>query len=419
MRIGEEEGDAPDHTHKLAAMIDQCLPYPGQLERDWILWVELWLRAVRHPELRPTAGDLYERMRAWFADAIAAGAKAGEFDSAADPDRIADRILALCDGFGVRSLLGDLEIERARAEVWAVVSRDLGVDPYAPRALIGCCAGRAARRAGPPGRRPGRARHRHDVQRLVRRRAGRLPRDRARHPRRGRGHRGRPGARGAAAPDRALRGAGVRRRDAARDLALPAVRRERRRRAHRVRGHRPGSRGRDRERAPDRHALRARVDPRRALARGRAQARARDAPTRDQALPATSGDARAARRPGVPHRRHELALAPRLADARVARLEGDGRRGSARLLPRGLAGPGRATRSDLDRGDAAAADQAPRDARPDRLGHGGRAVDDARQQARRRGRRARRGRRPRPVGVGPPRCRLDLRRRPRRPRHAW
>jgi AcrR family transcriptional regulator len=128
VRIGEEEGDAPDHTHKLAAMIDQCLPYPGQLERDWILWVELWLRAVRHPELRPTAGDLYERMRVWFSEAIAAGAKAGEFELAADPDRIADRILALCDGFGVRSLLGDLEIERARAEVWAVVAKDLGVD---------------------------------------------------------------------------------------------------------------------------------------------------------------------------------------------------------------------------------------------------------------------------------------------------
>ena len=282
-----------------------------------------------------------------------------------------------------------------------------------------CCAGRAARRAGTPGRRPGRARHRDDVQRLVRRRAGRLPRDRTRHPRGGRGHRGRAGARGAAAPDRALCGTGVRRRDAARDLALPALRRERRRRAHRVRGRRPGSRGRDRERAPDRHALRARVDPRRALPRGRAQARARDAPTRDQALPATPGEARAARRPGVPHRRHELALAPRLADARVAGLEGDGRRRSARLLPRGLAGRRRATRSDLDRGNAAAADQAPRDARPDRLGHGGRAVDDARQQARRRGRRARRGRRPRPVGVGPPRGRLDLRRRPRARHHAW
>jgi AcrR family transcriptional regulator len=128
VRIGEEEGDAPNHTRRLAAMVDQCLPYPGELERDWILWVELWLRAVRHTELRPTAARLYGRMRRWFAEAIAAGVEAGEFDAGVDPERTADRVLALCDGFGVRTLLGDLEIEHARAEVWAVLSHDLGVD---------------------------------------------------------------------------------------------------------------------------------------------------------------------------------------------------------------------------------------------------------------------------------------------------
>jgi AcrR family transcriptional regulator len=132
VRIGEGEGEAPDHTHRLAAMVDQCLPYPGQLERDWILWVELWLRAVRHPELRPTAARLYARMRTWLTDAIVAGAEAGEFDRDADPERTADRVLALCDGFGVRALLGDLPIERARAEVWALLSEDLGVDPVPP-----------------------------------------------------------------------------------------------------------------------------------------------------------------------------------------------------------------------------------------------------------------------------------------------
>jgi AcrR family transcriptional regulator len=125
VRIGEEEGDAPNHTRRLAAMVDQCLPYPGELERDWILWVELWLRAVRHTELRPTAARLYARMRRWFAEAIAAGVEAGEFDPGVDPERTADRVLALCDGFGVRALLGDLEIDQARAEVWAVLSRDL------------------------------------------------------------------------------------------------------------------------------------------------------------------------------------------------------------------------------------------------------------------------------------------------------
>jgi AcrR family transcriptional regulator len=125
VRIGDEEGEAPNHTRRLAAMVDQCLPYPGELERDWILWVELWLRAVRHTELRPTASRLSRRMRRWFAEAIAAGVDAGEFDARVDPERTADRVLALCDGFGVRALLGDLEIDRARAEVWAVLSRDL------------------------------------------------------------------------------------------------------------------------------------------------------------------------------------------------------------------------------------------------------------------------------------------------------
>ncbi len=132
VRIGEEEGDAPDHTHRLAAMVDQCLPYAGQLERDWILWVELWLRATRHPELRPTATRLYRRMRTWFARAIAAGAEAGEFDRSADPERVADRVLALCDGYGVRALLGDMPVEQARTEIWTVCAEELGLDPVPP-----------------------------------------------------------------------------------------------------------------------------------------------------------------------------------------------------------------------------------------------------------------------------------------------
>jgi AcrR family transcriptional regulator len=132
VRIGDREGEAPDHARRLAAMIDQCLPYPGALERDWILWVELWLRAVRHPELRPTAARLYRRMHVWFSDAIEAGIEAGEFRSGADPGRTADRALAMCDGFGVRALLTELSIDRARAEVWAFLAQELGLDPQLP-----------------------------------------------------------------------------------------------------------------------------------------------------------------------------------------------------------------------------------------------------------------------------------------------
>ena len=118
------EESSSDPAIRLKAMIDQCLPLPGELERDWVLWVELWLRAVRHPELRPTAAKLYARMNVWFRTAIEEGGF-GDVDSAA----IADRTLALIDGFGVRALLGDPEmpLERARTEVWDALAGDLGL----------------------------------------------------------------------------------------------------------------------------------------------------------------------------------------------------------------------------------------------------------------------------------------------------
>lgn len=122
--VRDESGGAGGAEFRLRSMIDQCLPLPGELERDWVLWVELWLRAVRHPELRPTAAKLYARMNRWFREAI----EEGGFDDV-DAAAIADRTLALIDGFGVRALLGDpdMPLERARAEVWHALASDLGL----------------------------------------------------------------------------------------------------------------------------------------------------------------------------------------------------------------------------------------------------------------------------------------------------
>jgi AcrR family transcriptional regulator len=125
-------GDLPTATHaeRLRSMIGQCLPATPALAEDWVLWVELWLRAVRHPELRPVAEELYARLREWFSDEITAGVKDGEFDSDIDVDAVTDRTLALLDGFGIRTLIGDLSVplERARAAVEFSLARDLGVD---------------------------------------------------------------------------------------------------------------------------------------------------------------------------------------------------------------------------------------------------------------------------------------------------
>jgi AcrR family transcriptional regulator len=125
-RISSGELPAASHAERLRSMIDQCLPTTASLQEDWVLWVELWLRAVRHPELRPVAETLYERMRRWFVAEIDAGVRDAEFGRC-DADAVADMTLALIDGFGIRTLLGDpaVPLDRAREEVWRAMEREL------------------------------------------------------------------------------------------------------------------------------------------------------------------------------------------------------------------------------------------------------------------------------------------------------
>ena len=110
----------------LAGMIEHCMPAPGRLEREWVLWVELWLRAVRHPGLQDVAHELYARLHTWFARAIADGVARGEF-TVDDVDATTDLILAAIDGAGVRVLAGDpaLPLDRATELVLALASREL------------------------------------------------------------------------------------------------------------------------------------------------------------------------------------------------------------------------------------------------------------------------------------------------------
>lgn len=117
----------------LARAIESCLPLPGAQERDWTLWVELWLRAVRDPALRPVAAELYGRYREWFAAAIATGLESGEFESGRSAEDLADLAIAIVDGAGVRVLIRDptLELSAVRELVGRTLATELGIDPAA------------------------------------------------------------------------------------------------------------------------------------------------------------------------------------------------------------------------------------------------------------------------------------------------
>jgi AcrR family transcriptional regulator len=141
-RFAQADDESATATARLAAAIEESLPGEGRLERDWVLWVELWLRAARNPELRPFAAELYGRYRDWLAGVIEAGVKRGEFDPPEDLDDLLDRAMAVLDGAGLRALLRDpaMEIGRARRLAAELLGGELGVDPeelIAPRGALG------------------------------------------------------------------------------------------------------------------------------------------------------------------------------------------------------------------------------------------------------------------------------------------
>jgi hypothetical protein len=110
-------------------MVEQCLPTSPALAEDWVLWVELWLRAVRHPELAPVAEELYDRLRTWFAEEVTAGIESGEFTPRDDVETVVDRALAMIDGCGIRALIGDslMTLDHAREVVWGGLALDLAL----------------------------------------------------------------------------------------------------------------------------------------------------------------------------------------------------------------------------------------------------------------------------------------------------
>ncbi len=133
-RFGDEpQGEPGTAAEGLARAIRESLPAPGQQERDWVLWVELWLRAVREPELRPVAAGLYGRYREWIVTVIRAGVESGEFDAEVDVEVAADVTMALLDGAGVRALLEDpgMEVDDAQGLVARALAPMLGVDAAA------------------------------------------------------------------------------------------------------------------------------------------------------------------------------------------------------------------------------------------------------------------------------------------------
>jgi AcrR family transcriptional regulator len=132
-RLEELAAGARSERERLAQLLEAALPSPGPRRGEYMLWMELWVRALHEPDLLPECEGLSRRWRAFFVDTVRRGAEAGEFTPVTDPDDVADRLLALVDGLGFELLLGYewTSPERMRATMHAFAAEQLKISPTA------------------------------------------------------------------------------------------------------------------------------------------------------------------------------------------------------------------------------------------------------------------------------------------------
>ncbi len=119
----------PSARARLAHLLAAAVPDTGPARSEYVLWIELWLRALHQPALLEQGEALSARWRAYFFDIVRTGTAAGEFHPIADPDEVAERLVAMVDGLGFDTVLGYswTSPDRMRARLVAFAAEQLGV----------------------------------------------------------------------------------------------------------------------------------------------------------------------------------------------------------------------------------------------------------------------------------------------------
>jgi AcrR family transcriptional regulator len=80
---------------------------------EWVLWLDLWARAPRDPDVARDRAAMDQRWRTTIGEIVRQGQAAGEFDKV-DPAAFALRLGALIDGLAIQVVLKDPEVTRER-----------------------------------------------------------------------------------------------------------------------------------------------------------------------------------------------------------------------------------------------------------------------------------------------------------------
>jgi AcrR family transcriptional regulator len=133
-RFARTLAELPRPRDRLLALIDASVG-PGA---DWVLWIELWARALRDADLRGARQRLDDRWRTLIATIVADGVHTGDFDDV-DPERVAIELASMIDGLAVQIALGDGLVTpgEMRTVCLEVAERLLGVELGAVEQPVG------------------------------------------------------------------------------------------------------------------------------------------------------------------------------------------------------------------------------------------------------------------------------------------
>jgi AcrR family transcriptional regulator len=110
-------GGRPDAVSRLRACVEVAAS-SGPALGDWVLWMEIWVQALRDDNARAVREQLDRRWRAVLRDIIDQGVREGVFHSA-DPAATTLRLASLMDGLALQLALADPEMTSAKmADLW-------------------------------------------------------------------------------------------------------------------------------------------------------------------------------------------------------------------------------------------------------------------------------------------------------------
>jgi AcrR family transcriptional regulator len=101
--LTEELEGLSSASERLARLVEL---WPSDGDGETVLWMELWVRALRDPKLAETRERLDRRWREALGEVIREGQASGEFGGD-DADDLALLLGALMDGYAIQLALGD------------------------------------------------------------------------------------------------------------------------------------------------------------------------------------------------------------------------------------------------------------------------------------------------------------------------